>query len=153
MRRPKTLARVIGPGLPLLLAGVGIVLGVLYVFITRPQATHFSQQGRRVIGNVVLSSGAKYGQGGGRSDKNYCTIGVNDPEIGWQVVQVYGGRPVGEAVALLCLTSARRCMTAEQVADDLVWWPPNSRVAMAGAAIALAGVLGLVLRRGTRSAA
>jgi hypothetical protein len=42
-------------------------------------------------------------------------------------------------------------MTAEQVADDLVVWPPNARVAMAGACIALAGVLGLALRRSRRS--
>lgn len=153
MSRPKNLARAIGPSLPLLLAGVGIVMGAFYLVIIRPEAIRFSQQGRRVIGNVVLSSGAKYGHGGGRSDRSYCTVGVNDPEIGWQVVQVYGRRPVGEAVALLCLTSARRCMTADQVADDLGVWPPNLTVSMAAAALALAGVLGLALRRETPSTA
>ena len=153
MIRPKTLARAIGPSLPLLLAVVGIVMGAFHLVIIRPDAVRFSQQGRSVIGNVVLSSGSKYGHGGGRSDRNYCTIGVNDPEIGWQVVQVYGRRPVGEAVALLCLTSARRCMTAEQVAEDLVVWPPNVTVSMAAAALALAGVLGLALRRKPPSAA
>ena len=141
MIRPKTLARAIGPSLPLLLAGVGIVMGAFHLVIIRPDAVRFSQEGRSVIGNVVLSSGSKYGHGGGRS------------EIGWQVVQVYGRRPVGEAVALLCLTSARRCMTAEQVAEDLVVWPPNVTVSMAAAALALAGALGLALRRKTPAAA
>ena len=153
MSRPKNLARAIGPGLPLLLAGVGILMSAFYLLITRPEAIRFSQQGRRVIGNVVLSSGSKYGHSGGRSDRNYCTIGVNDPEIGWQVVQSYGKRPVGEAVALICLTSARRCMTAEQLAEDLDVWPPNSTVLMGAAAFALAGVLGRTLRRRTRSVA
>jgi len=147
------LVRAVGPGLPMLLAGVGIVMGAFYLVVTRPQAIHFSRQGRRVIGNVVLSSGSKYGHAGGRSDRNYCTIGVNDPEIGWQVVQTYGRRPVGEAVALLCRTSAGRCMTAEQVADDLDVWPPNSTVLMAAAGFGLAAVLGLTVRRRRRSAA
>ena len=131
----------------MLLAGVGIVMGAFHLFITRPDATRFSQQGRRVVGNVVLSSGSKYGHAGARSDRSYCTIGVNDPEIGWQVVQAYGSRPVGEAVALFCLTSARRCMTAEQVADDLVVWPPDAGLLTACVAVALAGVSGLALRR------
>jgi hypothetical protein len=137
----------------LLLAGIGIAMGAFYLFVTRPEAVRFSQQGRRVLGNVVLSSGSRYGHAGGRSDKNYCTIGVDDPEIGWQVVQGYGRRPVGEAVALLCLTSARRCMTAEQVSDDLVVWSPTSRVSIAVGTIVLAGVFGLASRRRARSGA
>jgi hypothetical protein len=145
--RPKNLARAIGPALPLLLAGVGVVMVAFHFVVVRSQAMEFSRQGRRVIGNVVLSGGAKYGHDGGRSDRSYCTIGVNDAEIGWQAVQSYGRRPVGEAVSLLCLTSARRCMTAEQAAADLAVWPPNATLLMAAAAFVLAAASGLALRR------
>ena len=151
--RPKRLLRAIGPGLPLLLAGVGVVMAAFQLLIARPEAIPFSQQGRRVVGSVVSSGGPKYGHGSGPSDKSYCTIGVDDPELGWQVVQLYGKRPVGEAVALVCLTSARRCMTAEQVSADLVVWPPNARLSIAAGTIGLGGLLGLASRRRARTRA
>jgi hypothetical protein len=151
--RPKRLLRAIGPGLPLLLAGVGVVMAAFQLFIARPEAVRFSQQGRRVVGSVVSSGGPKYGNGSGRFDKSYCTIGVDDPELGWQVVQVYGKRPVGEAVALVCLTAARRCMTAEQVSTDLNVWPPNARLSIAAGTIGLGGILGLASRRRARTRA
>lgn len=68
-------------------------------------------------------------------------VGMAAFQFGWQVVQVYGKRPVGEAVALVCLTPARRCMTAEQVSGALALWPPNWRVSMAMGVVLLAGLL------------
>jgi hypothetical protein len=145
--RPRDLARAIGPGLPLLVALVGVAVGAMEMLVTRHEALRFSQDGRRVVGQVVLSSGSKYGHGGGRSDKSYCTIGVNDSEIGWQVVQAYGARPVGEAVALICLTVARRCMTVDQVAERMATWPATSSMAIAAVAMGMAVLVWLASRR------
>ncbi len=151
VNRPDKLARALGPGPALVLAATGLVMGAFYFFITRPQAIRFSQQGRKVVGHVIVSSGSKYGHAWGRSDKSYCTIGANDPETGWQVVQAYGPRPKGQSVALLCLTPARSCMTEEQVAGDIVMWPPNSSLICAFTCLALAGALQLASARKTRS--
>lgn len=141
------LLRALGPALPLLLALVGVGMGAFYVFFTRPRAIRFAQQGRRVVGNVLVSSVPKDGNVQRRADRSYSTIAVNDPELGWQIVQEYGVRPVGEAVPLLCLTSAGRCLTVGEVTADVTPWPPNLTLVIAGGALVLAAGFGLALRR------
>jgi hypothetical protein len=102
------------------------------------------------VGQVVLASGSRYG-GVARSDRSYCTIGVNDPEIGWQVVEAYGPRAVGQAVALICLTAAHRCMLADQVTDRVASWPATPRMAISTVSMGLGALLWLTSRRRDRA--
>jgi hypothetical protein len=79
--------------------------------------------------------------------RNRSIVGVDDPEIGPQVVAVYGQLPLGSVVPLLCLTPVRRCMSADEVRKRMELWPLTPLTLSGAAEVALAAVLGLAAHR------
>ena len=82
---------------------------------------------------------------GGR--RNRSLVGVNDQELGPQVVSVYGALPKGTAVPMLCLTPAGRCMSAPDVSERLDLWPLTPLMLSGATELGLATLLALVARR------
>ena len=143
---PRQLAGAVLPWLGLLLALTGIVALAFGSFVEHPEALRFSTTARPAIGRVQTSP-VFQSTGTRGSFRNRSLITVDDAELGPQVVSVYGTLTVGADAPLLCLTSARRCLSAAVVREHLDMWPLTP-VMMSGAVlVALAALLIFAARR------
>jgi len=143
---PRQLARAVLPWLALLLAVTGVGALAFGIFVDHPEVIRFSTMGHSAIGRVQTSP-AWQSKDGRRGFRNRSLITVDDSELGLQTVSVYGELAVGATVPLLCLTSARRCVSADEVRQHLDMWPLTP-VMLAGAVlIALAATLTYAARR------
>jgi hypothetical protein len=131
----------VGTAGAVLLGVFGLGALAFEMFFVRPEMLRISIEGRRVVGEVILS--APSGEKAFRYRlRRRSTIGVLDPQLGWQVVEAYGPRPVGERVPLLCATGMRRCAIERDVSAQLSMWPVTmlNIVGVAGVAIAIVWV-------------
>jgi hypothetical protein len=133
-------------------AGVGAAAFDLW--LVRPEYVELSKRGRPVTGEVVMSTGV---MGDGKSltarqRRSYSLVAVHDTELGRQTVEISDLRKVGERIPMLCLTSARRCESADRVVAYVQRWPatPGAVLGAAGVAVALVLAIVLVLARKAR---
>jgi len=144
---PKVLARAVVPWLALLLAVTGAGSIAYEVIGARPEVRRFASEGRRASG-TVLSSPAFVDPG--RRDggpRNRSLVGVNDDELGPQVVSVYGRLDIGATVPVICLTQARRCMAATEVQERVDLWPLTPMMLAGAVQLGLAALLTAATRR------
>jgi hypothetical protein len=87
-----------------------------------------------------------------RQRRSYSLVAVHDTELGRQTVEISDLRKVGERIPMLCLTSARRCESADRVVAYVQRWPatPGAVLGAAGVAVALVLAIVLVLARKAR---
>jgi hypothetical protein len=147
---PKQLAGAVAPWLALLLAAAGITSLVFERFVARPEILRFSTEGRRVAGRVLGSPTFNTTGSRGAGPRNRSLVGVTDNELGLQVVSVYGVLPTGNTVPMICLTPARRCMSAGEVNERLDLWPLTPLMLSGAVELGLAATLSLAARRRRR---
>jgi MYXO-CTERM domain-containing protein len=94
---------------------------------------------------VFISTGDREGK-----PLNRSLVSVNDEELGPQVVEIYPALPKGTAVPLVCLTSARRCMSAADVRAHADPWPITPLTLSGVGALVLAALLGLAAHQRRR---
>jgi hypothetical protein len=82
--------------LPALLAAVGVVVLALGV-AEHPRMQRFAKEARPGVGTVLAAGNRPKG-------RNYSKVGVDDPELGHLVIDIYGARPIGQHVPVLCRT-------------------------------------------------
>jgi hypothetical protein len=144
---PRVLARAVMPWIASLLALVGIASIGFERFIARPEVVRFSKDGRRVTGTVIGAPPANISDTRADVHRNRSLVGVNDQELGPQVVSVYGALPKGTTVPMLCLTPAGHCMSAPDVSERLDLWPLTPLMLSGTTELGLATLLALVVRR------
>lgn len=145
--QPRAFARAVAPWLALVLLAIGVGSLAFDQLVLRPEIARFSADGRAAVGRVGASSVLDPSAGSRGSVPNRSLVAVEDPELGIQLVSVYGRLPLGTTVPVLCLTSARRCMAAEEVKERLNLWPLTPLTAAGSAELLLAALLGIASRR------
>jgi hypothetical protein len=138
------------PWIVLLLALVGIASIGFERFVARPEVVRFSREGRRVDGMVLGVPTATISDTRSGRRRNRSLIGVDDKELGPQIVSVYGAVPKEATVPVLCVTAAGRCMSAMEVSERLDLWPLTPLMLSGAVELALAALLALVARRRRR---
>jgi hypothetical protein len=144
---PRRVANASSFGLLFLLVAAGIGSIGFDVLRGHPEALRFAREGRVVIGEVTFRS-RNDPLNGERPTRNHSLIFLDDAHLGPQVVDVYGELPVGQRVAVLCLTPAGRCESADVVDERLSLWPLTPLILSGAVELALAVAL-LVARRYT----
>jgi len=144
---PRVLARAVMPWIASLLALVGIASIGFERFVARPDVVRFSKEGRRVAGTVLAAPPANVSDSRAGGRRNRSLVGVNDQELGPQVVSVYGALPKETTVPMLCLTPAGRCMSGADVSERLDLWPLTPLMLSGTAELGLATLFALVVRR------
>jgi hypothetical protein len=144
------IGQAIGAAGAVLLGVFGLGALAFEMFFVRPEMLRISTEGRRVVGEVILSAPSGDRPYGRRFLRRVSTIGVLDPQLGWQVVDVYGRRPVGERVPLLCATGMRRCAIEADVSAHRSMWPVTTLNIVGVAGVAIAVVWANSLRRAAR---
>ena len=144
---PRALARAVAPWLALVLLAIGVGSLAFDQLVLRPEIGRFAREGRAAVGRVGASSVLHPSAGSRGTIPNRSLVAVEDPELGIQLVSVYGRTPVGTTVPVLCLTSARRCLAAEEVKERLNLWPLTPLTLSGSAELLLAAVLGIATRR------
>ena len=144
---PRALARAVAPWLALVLLAIGVGSLAFDQLVLRPEIARFSTDGRAAVGRVGASSVLHPSAGTRGTISNRSLVAVEDPELGIQLVSVYGRLPVGTAVPLLCLTSARRCLAASEVKERLNLWPLTPLTLSGCAELLLAALLAVATRR------
>jgi hypothetical protein len=152
---PRAVARSVAPWLALVLLLLGAGSLVFDQLVLRPEIVRFSQEGRLLVGRVGTPSRPDPSTGTRQAVPNRTFVAVDDPELGPQLVSIYGRLPLGSMVPVLCLTPARRCMAAEEVKERFNLWPLTPLTLTGSGALVLAGLLAFVTRRspGTRRVA
>ena len=82
-----------------------------------------SQHGRRQIGVVVAVTPHSEDPERRPVTKPVSTIEVHDPELGAQLIEWFGRRPLGERLPILCATPLRRCVVEDEVREHLARYP------------------------------
>ena len=144
---PRTFARAVAPWLALVLLTIGVGSLAFDQLVLRPEIARFSTSGRAAVGRVGASSVLDPSTGTRGTVPNRSLVAVEDPELGIQLVSVYGRLPVGTTVPVLCLTSARRCLAAGEVKERLSLWPLTPLTLAGSAELVLAALLGIATRR------
>lgn len=88
---------------------------------------------------------------GERPTRNRSLVCTDDPELGPQVVDVYGDLPLGQPASVLCLTPIRRCESADVIHERLSLWPLTPLVLTGAVELALAASLLYVRIRAQRN--
>jgi hypothetical protein len=135
----RAIVRAVIRPLAVVLLLVGVARCGVELLVARPETLRFAREGRRVTG-VVLADGTR---AVGHRWGHYAEIGVQDPELGWQVVRTATRHEVEEHVELVCLTSARRCAVASDVAEDVARWPATRSMILGG--LCIVGALALAM--------
>jgi hypothetical protein len=148
---PRQLARAVVPWLAVLLAVTGIASVLFEGCLVRPEVVRFARQGRRVQGTVVSHPSLNISDHRNGGHLNRSLVGVNDEELGDQVVSIYGALRPGTTVPLLCLTPVHHCMSAGEVRERLDLWPLTPLMLAGAAELALAVLLAFAAHRGRRS--
>jgi hypothetical protein len=143
---PRQLATAVLPWLGALLAFTGIGALAFGTFIEHRDVIRFSTTARPAIGRVQIAPRLA-ATGARQSPPNRSLIVVDDAELGQQVVSVYGKLTVGDNVPVLCLTSARRCMSAAAVREHLDLWPLTPLMASGAVLFVIAAALIVAARR------
>jgi len=123
----------------LVVAGAGSI--GFDVLLGHPNVRRFATQGRLVIGRVSYTPHDDDTHPGERPSSNRSLIVLDDPELGPQVVDIYGALPSGQSAQALCLTSAGRCESADVVRERLSLWPLTPLVLSGAAELAIAATL------------
>ena len=144
---PRAIARAVAPWLALALLAIGIGSLAFDQLVLRPEIVRFSEAGRLLVGRTGTPSLPDPSVGARGLAPNRSLVAVDDPELGPQVVSVYGRLPVGTAVPVLCLTPAGRCLGAQEVKERLNIWPPGPLSLAGSAELLLAGLLAFGTRR------
>ncbi len=144
---PKAISRAVAPWLALVLLAVGAGSVGFDRFVLHPEALRFSNEGRSVVGLVATPSVPSPAVGSRTNYANRSLVAVDDPELGVQLVSIYGKLPEGTPVALRCLTSAHRCLGEEELKERLNLWPLTPLMLAGLTELALAALLALATRR------
>ena len=144
---PKAISRAVAPWLALLLLAVGAGSVGFDRFVVHPEIVRFSNEGRTIVGLVATPSVPSPAVGSRTNYANRSLVAVDDPELGAQLVSIYGKLPEGTPVPLRCLTSAHRCMGDEEVKERLNLWPLTPLMLAGLTELALAALLALATRR------
>jgi len=147
---PKVLARAVAPWLAMLLAATGVGSLAYEGLIGRPEALRFSREGRAVSGTVMHSPVFVNPGGHDGGPRNRSLVGINDSELGPQVISIYGTLKKGSEVPVLCLTPARRCMSATDVRERIDLWPLTPMMLAGATELGLAALLAFAARRRRR---
>jgi hypothetical protein len=131
--------------LPALLAILGLGFGAFDALWVRPAMKMFAATGRPIEGTAISTGAAVKGV---PPRHHHIAISVEDPELGWQVVDGSGGEASGASVALLCSTLAGRCERRARVAGYTERWPLTTGMGRAAFLLALAAVASFMTRSG-----
>jgi len=110
----------------------------------------FARTGRVVVGQVTSTPNVVDVAPGERPRRFRSIIFVSDPELGSQTVECYGELPRGQAVPVLCLTSAGRCESADVIHERLSLWPFTPTTLVGGTKLMLAASFVRALRPPTQ---
>ena len=116
---PRSLARAVAPWLALILLVIGAGSIAFDRLALRPEIIRFANEGRPVVGRVGKSSVSDPWPGERGKTANRSLVAVEDPELGMQLLSIYGSLPVGTIVPALCLTPARRCISKQEVDEGM----------------------------------
>jgi hypothetical protein len=147
---PKELARAVAPWLVLLLAAVGVGSLAYEGIVGRAEALRFASEGRRLSGTVMYAPAFT---DPGRRDggpRNRSLVSVNDSELGPQLVSTYGRLKAGAEVPVICLTSARGCLSAADVQERIDLWPLTPMMLAGATELGLAALIAFAARRRRR---
>ena len=144
---PKAFARAVAPWLAVVLLAIGVGSIAFDQLVLRPEIARLSTDGRAAVGRVGASSVLHPSAGSRGTVANRSLVAVEDPELGIQLVSVYGRLPVGTTVPVLCLTSARRCLAAAEVKERLNLWPLTPLTLSGSVELLLAALLAVASRR------
>jgi len=144
---PRRLAIASGSWLLVLLMVVGIGSITFEVMIARPEVLRFASAGRLVVGQVTSTPNVVDLTPGERPRRHTSSIFVEDPELGPQTVEVYGGLLRGQQLPVLCLTSAQHCESADVIHERLSLWPLTPIMLSGGSELVLAAILLYARRR------
>ncbi len=131
--------------LPAVLMLFAVVFGAVDAFVIRPAMVAVAVSGRRMMGTRVAGASVptirhvEARRPGG-------VVGVQDPELGWQVVEDNGAEDVGASIPLLCSTPARRCERLSVVSAYVEHWPLTTGMARAAILLLLSVVASFVTR-------
>lgn len=144
------IARSIGGKGPACLLLFAVLCGAFDWFVIRQRMVQMSAQGRRQIGQVVASTSQLEDHDRMQPGKPTSVIEVHDPEIGAQLVEQPGRRPLGQRVPVLCATPLGRCVVEEEVREHLARGPITvlNLVGVGSAVLALGWLWALRPRRG-----
>jgi hypothetical protein len=137
------LRRIFGGWLPVLLAVLALAFAGFDAFVVRPAMVSLAATGRKATGTVLSSGGATRIA----FRRASSAIGVDDAELGWQLVDGAAGERVGARVAVLCSTPAGRCEPAARVSSYVARWPLSAGMIRAAALLSLAVIGAVVTRR------
>jgi len=147
---PRVLARAVAPWLAVLLAAVGGGSLAYEGIVGRPEALRFASEGRRLSGTVVLAPAfVDVSREDGRP-RNRSLVAVNDGELGPQIISTYGRLNKGADVPVICLTPARRCMSAADVQERMDLWPLTPMMLAGTTELGLAALIVFAARRRRR---
>jgi hypothetical protein len=147
---PTRLAIASGSWLLVLLTVVGIGSITFEILIARPEVLRFASAGRLVVGQVTSTPNVVDLTPGERPRRHTSSIFVDDPELGPQTVEVYGGLLRGQQLPVLCLTSAQHCESADVIHERLSLWPLTPIMLSGGCELVLAAILLYTRRRARR---
>jgi hypothetical protein len=136
---PRRLAGALG-AVAIVLALTGTAVVASEVIVSHPEALRFRAEGRHLEGEVY-DGGFKRTAAARRLGPKGTRIGIDDPELGPQVIDVYGYFPARKHVPVLCLTAARHCMSADVVDARLAAWPYTPLMLIGTGELALAAAL------------
>jgi hypothetical protein len=147
---PKVLARAVAPWLAVLLAAVGVGSLAYEGIVGRPEALRFASEGRHVPGTVVTSP--TFTDPGRRDGgpRNRSLVAVYDSELGQQLISTYGRLNQGADVPVICLTPARRCLSAADVQERIDLWPLTPMMLAGATELGLAALIAVAARRRRR---
>jgi hypothetical protein len=137
------LRRIFRGWLPVLLVILALGFAGFDSFVVRPAMVSLAATGRKVTGTVLSSGGATRIA----FRRASSAIGVDDAELGWQLVDGPGGESVGARVAVLCSTPAGCCEPAARVSSYVARWPLSAGMIRAAALLSLAIIGAVVTRR------
>jgi hypothetical protein len=131
--------------LPAGLMLVAVAFAAVDAFVIRPAMVAIALSGRRVIGTRVAGASPPTIRHV-ESRRPGGVVGVQDPELGWQMVEDNGAEDVGASIPLLCSTPAGRCERLSVVSAYAEHWPLTTGMGRAAILFALAAVASFVTR-------
>jgi hypothetical protein len=135
----------------LMLGVVGLGLGAAQLFFAHAEFVRFEREGQRLPGRVITSSRSVRDAATGRRHRDYSTVGVGGADDVWPAFSLPEVLPVGQPISAVCLRSAGRCMSVEEVTRHVQSWPLTTEMVVAGALVIAAGALALAVPRQRRA--